>query len=173
MGRVANQLAVIQHQNVVGALHAGRALGDDKHGHAVRFLFDCLAQGCVRCKIQRRGTIIQNQDLRLWYQRAGNRQALTLAAGEVAARRLHRRIQHAGFAADKLRRLGYLQRLPDFLVGSAGGGPLHIVADRTCKQHGLLGHDPPQPAQLCKAVLLYIMAEQRNAAVVGIVEAAD
>ena len=61
-------------------------------------LFDGLAQGSVGGKVQRRGTVVQNQNLRLRHQRAGNRQALALAAGEVAACSLHGRIQHAGLA---------------------------------------------------------------------------
>ena len=80
MGSIAHKLAVVQHQDMVGTLHAGRTLGDDEHRHTARFLFNSLAQRRVSSKIQRRGTVIENQNLRLWHQCAGNRQSLALPA---------------------------------------------------------------------------------------------
>ena len=67
------QHAVIQHQDVVGALHAGCTLGDDEYRHAFGLFFNSLAQGSIGGKVQCRGTVVQNQNLRLRHQRAGNR----------------------------------------------------------------------------------------------------
>ena len=96
-----NDLPVLQHHDRIGVADCRKPVGDDKgcpvRHQPVHAVLDVL----LRPRIDRTRRLIQNQDLRLWYQRAGNRQALALAAGEVAARRLHRRIQHAGFAADK------------------------------------------------------------------------
>ena len=70
-------------------LQAGGALADDEDGHAAGQGGQCLAQGGIRGVVQGAGTVVQNQDLRLADQRAGDGQALLLAAGQVAAALLH------------------------------------------------------------------------------------
>ena len=68
------------------ALADGRqSVGDDDHGAPCRDggkvgLDDLLALG-----IERAGGLIQNQDTRVGYQRAGDGEALALAAREVGA----------------------------------------------------------------------------------------
>ena len=107
------------------------------------------------------------------HQRAGNGQALALAAAEIAPGGLHRFIQPFGLAAHKVRRLGNLQGLPDLLIGGIGAGPLHVVPDGAGKQHGALRHNADHLAQLGKAVLLHGMAKQFNAAAGAVIKAGN
>ena len=164
-------MTIVQHQNVVGALHAGGALGNDKHRHSLGLFVDCLAQGGIGGKVQRRGTVIENQNLRLRHKCAGDGQPLALPAGKIASGGFHRGVQHTGLAAHKIGGLGNFQRLPDGVIIRARSSPLHIVAYRSGEQHRLLRHDAHHTAQLCKAVFLYIVTKQLYAAGVGIIKA--
>ena len=82
-----DQRTVIQHKDLVGILDGGGALGH--HEHTVTFRIvgaDGLAQARVGGIVQRRGAVVQNENFRIAHQRAGDGQALPLAAGEVACR---------------------------------------------------------------------------------------
>ena len=69
----------------VGVLHAGNALGNDD----LRRIRDLLAQGLADARV-RRGIdgarrIVEDEDLRLFQQGAGDAQALLLPAGDIRA----------------------------------------------------------------------------------------
>lgn len=55
---------------------------DDDHGAAAHRLFECLLNGGFRLGVERRSRLVQKQDGRVADECAGNRQALTLAAGK-------------------------------------------------------------------------------------------
>ena len=77
--------ALVQNKDAVGVLHAGNTLGNDD----LRRIRDLLAQGLanarVRRGIDRAGRIVEDEDLRLFQQGAGNAQALLLPAGDIGA----------------------------------------------------------------------------------------
>src|SRR5690625_2282915 len=81
----AGHAAVVEDDDLVRAADGGGALGDDEHGHTLRLAVDGGAQSRVGGEIQRRGAVIEYEYLRVAHQRAGDGQALALAAGEVAA----------------------------------------------------------------------------------------
>ena len=82
---IAADLAAIQHQHMIGIFNARNTLRNDKDGGAGDLFGKAAADLGVRRRINRRGRVIQNQDLGLFQQGAGNAQALLLAARNVGA----------------------------------------------------------------------------------------
>lgn len=82
------------------------------------------------------------------HQRAGDCQALTLTAGQVASALLHRIIELARLLADKVLRLRNGQRVPQFFVCGILVAPEQIRANRALEQLCLLHDDRNVAVQL-------------------------
>ena len=82
------------------------------------------------------------------HQRAGDCQALTLTAGQVASALLHRIIELARLLADKILRLRNGQRVPQFFVRGILVAPEQIRANRALEQLCLLHDDRNVAVQL-------------------------
>ena len=78
------------------------ALGDDEERRFRGQGAQGFAERGIRGVVQRGGAVVQNQNVRMSHQRAGDCQALTLTAGQVASALLHRIIELARLLADKL-----------------------------------------------------------------------
>ena len=126
----ARNAAVVQHDDLVGEAHGGRALGDDERRRRVFHLADGAAQVGVRRVIQRGGAVIQNQDFRLAHERARDRQALALAAGEIAAALLHRLVKPLRLGGNHVERLRDLERVAQVGLGGVGVAPEQVAANR-------------------------------------------
>ena len=85
MCALPDERAVIQHKDLIGILDGGRALRHQKYGDIRVVSADGLAQTRTRRVVQRRGAVVQNENFRIAHERAGDGQALPLAAGEVLA----------------------------------------------------------------------------------------
>ena len=120
----------------------------DGEGRAVlRELVDRVLDQLFRLGVERGGRFVEDQDLRVVDQRAGDRHSLTFTAGEgialladhcvVAVREIH----------DEVVRVRHLRRLDDFLVGGVGLRVLDVVADRAGEEVRLLQHDADLGAQ--------------------------
>ena len=136
----AGQLAVVQHQNHIRMADGAGALRHDEHRHRPVQRAQRLAQRRVGRVVQRRGAVVQNQNLRPPHQRAGDGQALALAAGEIASALFHHFVQTAGLGAHHLGGLRGLQRAPKVLVRGGEIPPAQVVSDGSLKQHRLLRH---------------------------------
>ena len=83
MGADSRHPAVVQHHDLVRVPYGTGPLGYKDHRHIFCFPADSLPERRVGRKIQGAGAVIQNQKLRLSYQRPGDGQPLLLAAGKV------------------------------------------------------------------------------------------
>ena len=110
--------AVVQHENAIRIADGSSSLRDKKDGGAVGKVAEGAAQRRVGGKIEGGGAVIEDQDARAAHQCAGNREALPLAAGEVAAALLQGKVEAALLAFHQLLRLGSGQCFPKFVVGS-------------------------------------------------------
>ena len=102
MSTQAVDLAVVQHQDAVCILHGRDALCNDDLGGAGDLLPEGLADLGIGGGIHGAGAVVQDQHLGLAQQRAGNGQALLLAAGHVGAALLDPGIVLVGEALDEL-----------------------------------------------------------------------
>ena len=173
MGAAAHHVAVVQHDDPVGVLEAGRPLADDEHRHAARQSRNGLAQSRVGGKVQGAGAVVQNQDVGLCHQGPGDGQALALPARKVLSALLHRLVQAQGLGAHKAGGLGRLQSGPQLGVGGAAVPPQQVRADGAGEQLGLLHHDAHPAAQKLPGPGRGRPAEQLHAALGGVIKAGD
>ena len=75
---------VLEHHDLVGVHDGGHALRNHDLGD-VRELGEVLAYAGVCGHVARRGRVVEDQHAGVLEQRAGNAEALLLAAGDVAA----------------------------------------------------------------------------------------
>ena len=87
--------------------------------------------------IERAGGFIEQQNRRFGDKRAGQRDALALAAGEIAAALACRRVPAARQAVDEIAR-GGLGRLADLVVGGARSAERDVLAHRGVEQECVL-----------------------------------
>ena len=97
--------------------------------------------------VQRAGRLVEDQDRGVLEDGAGDRDALTLAAGQRRAALA----DHEGIAAflahDELVRFRELGRALDLRVGGVRLADADVVGDRAVEQAGILEHDGDRVAQ--------------------------
>ncbi len=107
----------------------------------VRFWHRCSIASCTSFSdsgIQRGGRFIEQDDRRVLHQRAGNGDALALAAGELRAVLADRRIVAAREAHDEIVSAGGLCRCDDFGVGRARFAEGDVLANGVAEQIDVL-----------------------------------
>ena len=65
MGSLANNLSIIQHNDLICVHNGGHTLGDQQHGAIASFLLKLFAQCGISLEIERREGVIENEDRRL------------------------------------------------------------------------------------------------------------
>ena len=93
--------------------NGSRALAYNKQRALSRHGAKGMAQGGIGGIVQRRGGIVQYEDIRTGKQGSGNGQPLLLSPGKVVASLFYRLFQPQGLSADKVRRLCRLQSSPE------------------------------------------------------------
>src|SRR5229473_2773749 len=81
MRAALNDLTVLQHQNLIRAANRRKAVCDDESCAASSQRLKTVLNQGFALAIQARGRFIENQNLRLGENRAGNGHALALASG--------------------------------------------------------------------------------------------
>ena len=108
MGALADDAPLIQHQDLVRVQHGGDALRHNNDRGVVGFSLQRTAQRHVGLVVQRREAVVKQIDLRVLGNGAGNRKALLLPAGDVAAALGNRAVEALWLGGDELRGLGDL-----------------------------------------------------------------
>ena len=106
VGALPCQDSVIQHQNLICKAHRCGTLRYDKGGGRIFHIADRTAQGCIRCVVQGRCAVVQDQDIGTSHQGTGDGETLALAAGQVASLLLYGSIQAAFLTANEIGGLG-------------------------------------------------------------------
>ena len=133
-------LSVIHHQYLVCKLDGGSSLGNNKYGFISLQITQCGPQARIGGKIQCRCTVIENQNLRIFYNGTGNRQTLLLSAGEISSALFNHIIQTAFFSLYHIRCLSHFNRMPQLFLCRIRISPAQILCNRSLKQYGFL-HD--------------------------------
>ena len=121
----AGDVTVFHDDDDIRILNGGYPLRNDQLW-SFGIFFKGLADHGVRVRIHGRGGIVQDQDLRLFQQSAGDAQALLLTAGNVAAALLDMGIVAVREAGDEFIGAGQLAGVDQFLVRGAGIAPAQI-----------------------------------------------
>ena len=132
------QLALLQHQDLVAFGQRGQTVGDDDHGPAACNSVQVGVHQRLAFRIERAGGLIQDQDARILDQRAGNRQALLLAAGEVGRAFLDIGLIAIRHPLDEFLGTGQSRGAHHILDRQAGTTGDDIVADRAAEQEVIL-----------------------------------
>ena len=109
-------LSVFHLENAVAARDGRQPVRDDDHRLAAADAVDRLHHGGLRLVVERAGRLVEEQDLRVAIERAGNADALPLSARNADAALADDRVQPVGQTADKIGKLCVLQRAPDLPV---------------------------------------------------------
>jgi hypothetical protein len=92
-------------------------VGDDEGGAALHDLLQRQLQLLLGGGVEGGGRLVEDEDGRVLEERAGDGEALPLAAGERAAALGHLGVEAVRLALEEVERLGPLAGLPDLLVG--------------------------------------------------------
>ena len=164
---------LVQHDDEIGGLDGGGSLGYDEYRRISRQLAEGLTESCIGGEVQRRGGVVQNEDLGVAHQCAGDGEALLLTAREVSSLLLHGGIQTAVLLTDEIRGLGGLQRVPEGIVRDVLHSEAEVGAHRALEQLGLLGDNADAGAEGGGVVAFHGEAEDGYGALGGLVEAGD
>src|SRR5699024_2677801 len=159
--------------DAVGVLHAGYTLGNDDLGGFGDIITEALADQRVGLGIDGAGGVVQNQDLGLFQQGAGDAQALFLAAGNIGAALLDPGVVLIRELLDKFVGLGQLAGFQDLVIGGVRVAPAQVVLDGAGKQHVLLQHNGHLVAQCFQVIFPHVVAAYLDGAFGHIVQAGD
>lgn len=102
MGAALRDAPVLQYEYLVCAAHSGNALRNNDLCTGIGKLLKIFAQLLFGLQVDRRGGVVQDQDLRLLCQRAGQGDALLLAAGKPGALLADDGVEALGQRADEI-----------------------------------------------------------------------
>ena len=165
--------AAVHHDDAVGILHGSDALRNDDLGGLGNELTEPLADQGVGLGVHRAGGVVQDQHFGLFQQRAGNAQALLLAAGYVGAALLDPGVVLVGELLDEFVGLRQFAGLHHLSVGGVRVAPAQVVFDRAGEQHVFLQHDGDIVAQRFQVVPAHVHAAYLDAAFGHVVQAGD
>ena len=131
MGSLFDDPARVHHHDAVGRAHGREAMGDDQrrspsHQPLERLLHQPLAFG-----VERAGRFVEQQDRRVAQQRAGDRDALALAARKPRAGIAEEGVEALRQGGDEIQGLGLPQRFFVEVIGRTGFDQIQIAGGDT------------------------------------------
>ena len=181
-GALADEVGVLAHGDDLAAIHdddlvrvhqRGDALGDDDLRHFRPLRGQRLTDHGVGLGIDGAGGIVEDQHLRLFEQRAGDAEALALAAGDVRAALLDVGIVLVGELLDEVVRLRQFAGVDHLFIGGVRVAPAQVVLDGAGEEDVLLQHHGHGIAQRFKVVLAHVHAADEHAALGDVVKAGN
>jgi hypothetical protein len=126
----ADQLALVEDDDLLGAQDRRDPLGDDQDRALTGLLLERAAQGRIGLEIERREGVVEDIDRRPFDQRPGDRQPLPLAPRDVRAALRDLALQATLPLEDEIGRLGGLDRLRERFVCGVFVGVAQVAGDR-------------------------------------------
>ena len=115
-----DDLAAIEHDDVVGMHDRGEAMGDDEAGALARHALERVLDLALGMAVERRSRLVEHENGRRLQNGAGDRHALLLAAGEFQAALADERIVAERQRHDEVVDLGKPRGLPHLAVLASG-----------------------------------------------------
>ena len=91
----------LKHQNAIGTFDSGQAMGDDERGAAGEELIERDLDQAFGLAIDAGGRLVHHEDARVVGERAGEREQLALASGEIGAALVNLLMEAAGQPLDE------------------------------------------------------------------------
>ena len=123
--------------------------------------------------VERGGGLVEQQERRVLQQRAGDREALFLAAGETDAALAGDGVESFRHLADEVRGVGGFEGGPEFVVGGVVFREQEVFAQGGVEEEAFLGDVADVVAQPFLGERSERMAVEQDAALVGFVEAGE
>src|SRR6185437_6632504 len=173
MAAALDDLAVLEHQDLVGVDDGGEAVGDDERGTVLRDLAQAGLDLALGLGVERRGRLVADEDARLLEDDAGDGDALLLAAGELEAALADRRLVAVRQGGDEIADAGEARRLLDLVRRGARLAVGDVVEDAVVEKHGVLRHDADRLAQAGLRHRAQILAIDADRPGIDVVEAEE
>ena len=130
----------VEHQDAVGADHARQAMGDDQRGPAHHQAVERRLDERLALRVHRRQRLVQHEDGRVAQERARDRDALALAAGQPDRALAHARGVALRQAADELVRVGRPRGRLQLGLRGVGLAEAEVLLDGAVEEVGVLAH---------------------------------
>ena len=130
--------AAVEHHDLVGVADGRQPVGDRDRRPALGELVQRLLHRALGLGVQRARRLVEHQHRRVAQHRAGDRDALLLAAGEAVAALADDGVVAVGQRGDQLVDLRGARGGLDLGVGGLRAGEAQVLADRGVEQVGLL-----------------------------------
>ena len=149
------------------------ALGHDEDRGGRQFVVQGGAQLRIRPEVEGGEAVVEDVDRGALDQRAGDGEALPLAAGDVRAALVDRRLQLALHLGDEGLALGDLEGVPERLIVGGLVAVAEVAGDRAAEEEGPLGDDPDALPEVLARHLADVHAVHQQRPAGHVVEARD
>ena len=142
-----HNLAILEHDDLVGVQDRRDALRDDEHRSVTRLVLQRMTQGRIGLKVQSRKTVVEDIQVGALHERASNGQTLALATREVRTALRHRGIEPLRLIEHK-GALGNLERMKHVGLSRVFVAKAQIACHGAREQPCFLRHIGNAPANL-------------------------
>ena len=169
VGAAANDLAIVQHDDLLGVHDGTDPLGHDQHGAVLIRGVQRPAQRSVGLEIQGGKAVVENEDRGLLCQGPGDAQPLLLAAGYIAAALGDRGVVSFRFFLNELGGLGGLGKLAHLFVGGLLVAVADVGGDGAAEQGAFLRHEGNEVMEVMLGKILDVYPVDGHLALCGVV----
>jgi hypothetical protein len=171
VGAEVGEAAAVEDGDAVGEVEGGAAVGDQEGGPALHDVLQRLVDLVLHAGVHRRGRVVEDEQPRVGEERAGERDALALAAGEGQAVLADLGGVAVGQLGDEAIRLSGAGGGRDLLVGGVGAAVRDVGADRVREEERVLGDQADRGPQGVEGELADVVPADQDGAAGDVVEA--
>ena len=158
----ADNLSVIEHQNLLRMENCTDSLCHDDHGAVFDILRQCFSKCRIRFQVKCRKAVIENKDFRILCNRTRNRQTLLLSAGHIRSALGNRGLIFIVFCFNKLCCLRNRGCFFDLGIGCIFFSEAQVRCDRSREQHTFLRYKTNLVSQILHGNVSDIFPIQGN-----------
>ena len=173
MAPLFDQPAAIEDENPVRVSQRREPMGDGDRGASTNQNVERVLDALFRFRVDIAGRLVEDQNLGIVQQRAGDRKPLFLAAREARTFFAQLRFIAELRPTDEIMSAGRLGRGQPFFDRRFGPTVSEVIPDRAPKQERVLKHDSKVFAQCPDRQVAHIDVVNRDAAFLRVVEAAQ
>jgi hypothetical protein len=162
---------LIHHENQIGVGNRRQPVRDHDGRASAGQPRELAQYRALGARIQRRGRLVEDDDARIFQQRARDGDPLPLAAGEPHATLAHARVIVLGQPFHELVELCRARGPYDVGAGGARSAVRDVVRDRFVEQHRVLRHDADRLADAAPGDVAQVLAVDPNLAAGRLVQA--
>src|SRR5438876_1462456 len=148
VGAALDDLAALDHQDLIRAADGRQAMRDDEGGTASPQVAEPVLDRRLALRVETGRGLVEDQDPRVGENRPRDRDPLALAPGELHAPLAHDGVVALSETAHEVVAMGDTRRCLDLLPGRAGPRECDVLGDRAVEQEVVLQHDAELPAVL-------------------------